>query len=339
MFSIPFPVITLLALLILMMLLMVSGRREYRGAMLFIAASALLIALGIIRWEWHFALLKPLQALLATFLPAVAWSCFTDLTYYSRARRLRLATLPVYGMVFIQLFLPALTDCLLFILYAGYGIALLRTAGNGADFFSISRFSKASLTQKMMLAAGCFLCFSALADAAISLRIDIAPGLIAVFQGTLLPLICLAILLAAKRLPEPKHHTETMTPSLADSNPLQDESLEALCLELETQIREHDYYLDHDLTLNKLARKLGIPARQISRAVNATRQCNVSQWLNAFRVVKAQEMLCHPHLKITDIMLETGFISKSNFNREFLRITGKTPTAFRQVMAGNEVRC
>lgn len=50
-------------------------------------------------------------------------------------------------------------------------------------------------------------------------------------------------------------------------------------------------------------------------------------------------MLRQPQLKITDIMLETGFISKSNFNREFMRITGKTPTAFRQAMDDSEARC
>lgn len=339
MFSIPFPVITLLALLMLMLVLMVSGRRAYQGAILFTAASALLITLGIIRWEWHFALLKPLQALLATLLPAVAWSCFSGLTQVSRARRLRLATLPVYGAMILQTCLPVLTDSLLFILYAGYGIALLHTARKRTDILTASRLSGASLAQKMMMGTGGFLCFSAVADAVISLSVEHAPGLIAVFQGMMLPLICLAMLLAVKRLSVPEERPDTMRISLADNDHLQDESLASLCLEAEMRIREHAYYLDHDLTLNKLARKLGIPARQISRAVNATRQCNVSQWLNAFRVEKAQQMLRQPHMKITDIMLETGFISKSNFNREFLRITGKTPTAFRQAMAGNAVQC
>ncbi|WP_205951878.1 helix-turn-helix domain-containing protein [Pantoea stewartii] len=339
MFSIPFPVITLLALLMLMLVLIVSGRRAYQGAILFIAASALLIMLGIIRWEWHFALLKPLQALLATLLPSVAWSCFTGLTQVSRARRLRLATLPVYGAMTLQTGLPALTDGLLFLLYAGYGIALLRTARKGTDILTASRLRDAALTQKMMMATGGFLCFSAVADMVISLSVQHAPGLIAVFQGMMLPLICLATLLAVKRLSAPEERPETMPASQTDGEHLQNESLASLCLDAETRIREQAYYLDHDLTLNKLARKLGIPARQISRAVNATRQCNVSQWLNAFRVERAQQMLRQPHIKITDIMLETGFISKSNFNREFLRITGKTPTAFRQAMAGNAVQC
>jgi AraC-like DNA-binding protein len=32
---------------------------------------------------------------------------------------------------------------------------------------------------------------------------------------------------------------------------------------------------------------------------------------------------------VTAAMLASGFNTKSNFNREFLRVTGKTPSAFR----------
>jgi len=337
MFSIPFPALTLFALLILMMMLIRSGKREYRGAMMFIAASAGLMALGIIRWEWHFSLLKPLQAILATLLPAVAWSCFSDLTHQSRARRLKLAVIPVYTAIIVQLCLPVLTDALLFLIYAGYGIALLRAATNGADFFVESRFREASITQKMTFFAGCFLCFSALTDAVISRMMNIAPQLIALFQGMTLPLLCIAIVRAVKSVPAGEPHAEE-TSSLNDDK-AKDATLEPLCLHIENLVRAHAYYLDTDLTLNKLARKLDIPARHISRAVNATRQCNVSQWLNGFRIEKVQDMLRQPQLKITDIMLETGFISKSNFNREFMRITGKTPTAFRQAMDDSEARC
>ncbi|MEJ1267895.1 AraC family transcriptional regulator [Pantoea ananatis] len=54
---------------------------------------------------------------------------------------------------------------------------------------------------------------------------------------------------------------------------------------------------------------------------------------------KAQDTLRQPQLKITDIMLETGFISKSNFNREFMRMTGKTPPHFVRAMDDSEARC
>ncbi len=32
---------------------------------------------------------------------------------------------------------------------------------------------------------------------------------------------------------------------------------------------------------------------------------------------------------IMQIMFEVGFLTKSNFNREFLRVTGKSPSAWR----------
>lgn len=167
---------------------------------------------------------------------------------------------------------------------------------------------------------------------------NIAPQLIALFQGMTLPLLCIAIVRAVKSVPAGEPQAEETT-TLSDDE-AKDTTLAPLCLHIEKLVRAHAYYLDDtDLTLNKLARKLGIPARHISRAINATRQCNVSQWLNGFRIEKAQDMLRQPQLKITYIMLETGFISKSNFNREFMRITGKTPTAFRQAMDDSAARC
>ncbi len=173
----------------------------------------------------------------------------------------------------------------------------------------------------MTFFAGCFLCFSALTDAVISRMMNIAPQLIALFQGMTLPLLCIAIVRAVKSVPAGEPHAEE-TSSLTDDE-AKDATLEPLCLHIENLVRAHAYYLDTDLTLNKLARKLDIPARHISRAVNATRQCNVSQWLNGFRIEKAQDMLRQPQLKITDIMLETGLSVSRTSTGNLCALRGK----------------
>lgn len=90
-----------------------------------------------------------------------------------------------------------------------------------------------------------------------------------------------------------------------------------LYIVLEKKIHESELYLDPNLTLALLARKTGVPARNFSAAVNSVKQCNVSQWINGFRVERAKELLLSTSLPVTHIMLESGFMTKSNFNREF----------------------
>ncbi len=86
---------------------------------------------------------------------------------------------------------------------------------------------------------------------------------------------------------------------------------------------------DTNLTLNRVARRLGVPARQVSIAVNRCTQDNFSRYLNGFRIRHAQVLLHETDLPVTEIMLESGFASKSSFNGEFRRVTGQTPSQYR----------
>ncbi|WP_084649601.1 helix-turn-helix domain-containing protein [Planktotalea frisia] len=56
---------------------------------------------------------------------------------------------------------------------------------------------------------------------------------------------------------------------------------------------------------------------------------NVSRYINARRIVAACRALDQGE-SVIEAMLSAGFNTKSNFNREFLRITGKTPREYRQ---------
>lgn len=95
-------------------------------------------------------------------------------------------------------------------------------------------------------------------------------------------------------------------------------------------VQGQELFRDPDLSLIKLARRMGVPARELSAAVN--RQCgkNIAQWINAFRIAAACERLAGSDAPVTGIMLECGFFTKSNFNREFRRHTGLSPSAYRQ---------
>jgi len=86
---------------------------------------------------------------------------------------------------------------------------------------------------------------------------------------------------------------------------------------------------DPDLNLNRLARKLGVPARQVSVAINRAHGVSVSQYVNERRIADACELLTDTDESVTNVMLKSGFNTKSNFNREFKRVTGMNPSAWR----------
>lgn len=84
-------------------------------------------------------------------------------------------------------------------------------------------------------------------------------------------------------------------------------------------------YLDPELALNKLTRRLHIPVKQLSIAINRSTVENVSRYINKQHIVVASEALVAGE-NVASNMLMSGFNINSNFNREFLRINGTPPT-------------
>jgi AraC-like DNA-binding protein len=84
-------------------------------------------------------------------------------------------------------------------------------------------------------------------------------------------------------------------------------------------------YLDPELTLSRLSRKLKIPAKNLSAAINRAKGENVSRYINRHRIECACEHIVNG-VPITAAMLESGFNTKSNFNREFLRLKKTSPS-------------
>lgn len=333
MLSVPFPVITLLALVYLLAMALFPKKQRHSGTVRFLIACIILLSVSTLRWEYDSILLRNIQSGLAMFLPPLAWHSFASMTETSRQRRLLFLYLPVTCALFLRIFWPAATDVILFLMYFGYGVSLLKMAWHGEHNFALSRLEEAPHTTRMTFFSGCFLCASGLTDLAVTLNFSIADGkqapvIIVIFQVILLPLMGVLLLKAARTvvIPAVDIHKEIQPVATA----MVPEELAAIYLRLEHQVRETQIYLDPELTLSLLARKAGIPARQVSAAINSVAQCNLSQWINGFRIERARELLRHTLLPVTEIMLESGFMTKSNFNREFQRITGVSPTVFRQ---------
>ena len=106
-----------------------------------------------------------------------------------------------------------------------------------------------------------------------------------------------------------------------------DVSLEHKAREL---LNETQLFLDTNLTLERLARRLHVPARALSEAVNQTQGVNVSQYVNGFRLAHAADMLVQTDQSVTRVLERSGFLTRSNFYREFERVYKKTPVEYRK---------
>jgi AraC-like DNA-binding protein len=91
-------------------------------------------------------------------------------------------------------------------------------------------------------------------------------------------------------------------------------------------------FIDGDLTIQKLAEKLSIPANHLSQTINERLGQTFSDFVNSYRVEAAKRKLVDPafrHLSVLGIAEAVGFNSKSSFNSVFKKHTKMTPSEFR----------
>jgi AraC-like DNA-binding protein len=105
---------------------------------------------------------------------------------------------------------------------------------------------------------------------------------------------------------------------------------EAIVARATAALDEGELYRNENLSLAKLARKAGLPARDLSSALNRATGLNVSQFVNNRRIAEACRLLEETSQSATAIMFDAGFSTKSNFNREFRRVTGMSPRQWRK---------
>lgn len=94
-------------------------------------------------------------------------------------------------------------------------------------------------------------------------------------------------------------------------------------------------YIDGDLTLQKLADKISVPANHLSQVINENVGQSFSDFVNSYRIEEAKRRLQDPkckHLSVLGIGEAVGFNSKSSFNAVFKKHTNTTPSEFRKAL-------
>ncbi|MEX0316274.1 MAG: helix-turn-helix domain-containing protein [Allomuricauda sp.] len=92
-------------------------------------------------------------------------------------------------------------------------------------------------------------------------------------------------------------------------------------------------YLNENLSLRELAAYLEADPNLISFVLNKHLNSNFHDFVNKFRVEEVKNKLNDPankNLTLLGIAFESGFNSKTTFNRVFKQVTGLTPTEFQK---------
>ncbi|MEQ8423435.1 MAG: helix-turn-helix domain-containing protein, partial [Cyclobacteriaceae bacterium] len=96
-------------------------------------------------------------------------------------------------------------------------------------------------------------------------------------------------------------------------------------------IKEHQPYLDPELSLRSLAAQIDIHPNQLSWLLNENMGRNFNEFINHYRVAAFKALSKDPkkaHLTLIGMAYECGFNSKTVFNTYFKKETGLTPKQF-----------
>lgn len=324
----------IIALLLAGFLVLRFVQRETHGTLLaLIGVCAVQSAVNPLVQYYGFAAIRPVQPVLAMVIPPLAWLAFSRAAGNGSLgqRQWAHAAGPVLALLALLL-QPMLLDLLIPLSFVGYGLAMLLAMMRGEDSLLHSRLESGSTPLLAWRVVAAALIASAACDVLIAYNLTHGA------RGTLLwvPSLMSSLTLLALGALSLSHAIESRRDEGVDlepRSPEEEERDQAIIAKLDAFVAQHKPYLDPDLTLARLSRKLLVPAKPLSSAINRLKGENVSRYINRLRIEDA----CHRLAKgqnVTTAMLEAGFNTKSNFNREFLRIKKMSPRSWLAAQQG-----
>jgi AraC-like DNA-binding protein len=292
---------------------------------LVIALCALQSVLMSLRQYYGVEWAGSIQPVTAAAIPALCYIGFKSLTIrpFDWPGDAIHAAAPAFTL-FCLVFAPVTLDVVVPTLFFGYGAAILFELRHGPDALPLVRLENGGLPVRMWRLLAAFLIASALSDILIALDLSfgtgrLTPWIFAVFSSaTLLGLGLVSLSRAGDAAGDAAPED---APAMA-AEPADYEIVERL----KELMEKRELYRNPDLTLRQMARALTLPAKTVSAAVNRAEQKNVSQFVNDYRVKAACRLLEQDGETVTGAMFAAGFQTKSNFNREFRRVVGASPT-------------
>lgn len=101
----------------------------------------------------------------------------------------------------------------------------------------------------------------------------------------------------------------------------------------------HQHYFEHSLSLSTLEQAFFISSGHLCREFKRFTQCSFVEYLNKIRVLHAQRLFVESNKTITQIAIEVGFGSLTNFERAFVKNTQQQPRAVCKRMRAIRDQC
>ena len=330
----PLPFLTAFFLIFLLLNLALTGYRDLSKLWLTlftIACYALQSILVGINWG-----VAPLPAMLlpslAVLLAPLTWLSLNQLSGLTDRRHF-LSTFVLVAVLLVGLNLAALlrvmfvTDAIGIGVYVWFGAMLIwQGYSSEADNMESRPLHLMIPAQRAYLIAGAILLASATIDIVVTLDIELNDRRLSsalVGYSNLALLLVMLFIFFRNRLHAPNGGQAQKPFQTVD--PVYREIID----KLDRHMSESKLYRNEGLSLNRISSCIRVPSRQISSAINSLCAMNVPQYVNTFRIREACQLLEETDIPVTEIVFAVGFTTKSNFNREFQRVTGFTPSGWR----------
>lgn len=126
---------------------------------------------------------------------------------------------------------------------------------------------------------------------------------------------------SATEAPRKKYANSGLSPELA----------EEIHAKLKTAMLKEKLYTEPELSLAILADKLGVHPNYLSQVINEKEGQRFFDYVNALRVQEFIRLAALPNSSqytILSLAYDCGFNSKSSFNKNFKKVTGRSPSAY-----------
>ena len=147
-------------------------------------------------------------------------------------------------------------------------------------------------------------------------------------------LVAIVIYVAIKGYTQPQ-----MVPIAFDEERIEKESKgpqnkdwdEELRLKILVAMQEAKLYLEPELTLASLAKRLKVSSTIVSSTINAAFGKNFNEFVNGFRISHFKQEIAKPeneNITLLGVAYDCGFNSKATFNRVFKKAEGISPKEY-----------
>ena len=102
------------------------------------------------------------------------------------------------------------------------------------------------------------------------------------------------------------------------------------------QIISRRLYLRCGITLEQVAREVGVSRTVLSNTLNREEGMNFNSFINRLRIQEAQRLMrSQPKLTLQQIAEEVGYAEQSHFHHQFKHWSGKTPREWKKSLERN----